>query len=218
VKPAIGNVLLTGFEPFAGEVENPSWQAVRALDGARIASHRVHTRCLPVVFGEALECLRDALSATQPALVVCVGQAGGRAQISLERIAINVDDARIPDNAGRCPVDAAIIGDGPAGYFSSLPIKRALLALQRAGIPAEISQTAGTFVCNHVFYGLMHELDALASVRGGFVHVPFSPEQARRHAGAPSLPVATMTAALRIIVKASLANRADIKFAAGATH
>jgi len=211
-------VLITGFEPFGGEAVNPSWEAVRVLQGARIAAHRVETRCLPVVFGEALACLGKAIADTKPAWVICVGQAGGRGQISLERIAINVDDARIADNAGQCPVDTAVVAGGPAAYFSTLPIKRLLIDLQRAGIPAEISQTAGTYVCNHVFYGLMHRLKKSRGVRGGFVHIPNSPEQAAQYPGAPSLPVATATAALRIIVRGALKDSPDLKIAAGATH
>jgi pyroglutamyl-peptidase len=211
-------VLITGFEPFGGETVNPSWDAVRVLQGTRIGGHRLETRCLPVVFDLALKHLREAIAEIQPALVICVGQAGGRAQISLERIAINVDDARIPDNAGQSPVDEKIAVDGPAGYFSTLPIKRLLVELQNAGIPAEISQTAGTFVCNHVFYGLMQALEKSRAVRGGFVHIPYSPEQAAQHPGAPGLPVATVTAALRIIVRSTLKNGQDIKAGAGATH
>lgn len=138
------NVLLTGFEPFAGDTVNPSWGAVSPLHGRRIAGHRVVARRLPVVFGASLKTLRAAICETQPRVVLCVGQAGGRAAISIERIAINVDDARIPDNAGACPVDAAIVADGPAAYFSTLPIKSMLAALREADIPAEVSQTAGT--------------------------------------------------------------------------
>ncbi len=133
----------------------------------------------------------------KPALVLCVGQAGGRAQLSLERVAINVDDARIPDNAGACPIDAAIATDGPAAYFTTLPIKAMLAALREAGFPAEVSQTAGTYVCNHVFYGLMHALrhdQSVPGVRGGFIHIPYSPEQAAHHPGAPSLAARYVTA------------------------
>ena len=211
-------VLLTGFEPFGGETVNPSWDAVRVLQGARIGGHRIETRCLPVAFGDALKRLGKIITETRPALVICVGQAGGRAQISLERVAINVDDARIPDNAGQCPVDAPVIVDGPAGHFSTLPIKRLLVELHRAGIPAEISHSAGTFVCNHVFYGLMHRLQNRRSVRGGFVHVPYSPNQAAQHPGAPSLPTETVTAALRIIVRTALKNSQDVRLTAGTTH
>ncbi|MEO7252075.1 MAG: pyroglutamyl-peptidase I, partial [Arenimonas sp.] len=125
-------VLITGFEPFGGEGVNPSWEAVRVLQGARIGGHRIETRCLPVVFGQSTTRLRKALAETKPALVLCIGQAGGRTQISLERIAINIDDARTPDNAGNSPADAPIVRDGPAGYFSTLPIKRLLAELHRA--------------------------------------------------------------------------------------
>jgi len=211
-------VLITGFEPFGGETVNPSWTAVRMLQGARIGGHRVETCCLPVVFGRARACLRKAIADTRPALVICVGQAGGRTQISLERIAINVDDARTPDNVGNCPVDAPIVADGPAAYFSTLPIKRLLADLHHAGIPAEISQSAGTFVCNHVFYGLMHVLQKRRGLRGGFVHIPYSPEQAAHHKGAASLPTDTVTAALRIIVRTTLKNPRDLAIAADATH
>lgn len=211
-------VLLTGFEPFGGEDVNPSWEAVRALQGARIGGHRVEARCLPVVFGDSAAALRKAIAATKPRLVVCVGQAGGRARISLERVAINLDDARRPDNAGQSPVDAPIVADGPAAYFSTLPIKRLRAALQRAGVPAEISNTAGTYVCNHLFYALMHALRARRGVRGGFVHIPYSPAQAARHDGAASLPVEVVTAALRIIVRTALAHEADVAVADDATQ
>lgn len=215
---ALPTVLITGFEPFGGEALNPSWEAVRVLQGARIAGHRIETRCLPVVFGESMARLRKALVETNPALVLCIGQAGGRAQISLERIAINIDDARTPDNAGNSPADAAIVASGPAGYFSTLPIKRLLVELHRAGIPAEISQSAGTYVCNHVFYGLMHGLKRRPGLRGGFVHIPYSPEQAARHPGAPSLPTDTVTAAIRIIVGTTLENPQDVALPVDATH
>ena len=211
-------VLLTGFEPFGDETTNPSWEAVRALQGTRIGGHRLEARCLPVVFGDAIKQLRKAIAETKPGLVVCVGQAGGRAQLSLERVAINVDDARRPDNAGNAPIDAAIVADGPAAYFTSLPIKRLRQALQRAGIPAEVSQTAGTYVCNHVFYGLMHALRNKRGLRGGFVHIPYSPDQAACHAGAPSLPTATVVEALRIIVRVALRHPDDLAIAVDATH
>lgn len=211
-------VLLTGFDAFGGEDMNPSWDAVSRLDGDIIAGHRVVARRLPVEFGTSLRALHDAIDEFAPALVLCVGQAGGRAQLSLERIAINLDDARIPDNAGASPVDAAIVDDGPAAYFSTLPIKAMLHALREAGIPVEISQTAGTYVCNHAFYGLMHALRDQTDTRGGFVHIPYSPPQAARHPGAPSLPVDTVVAALRIAVLTALETTADLRIAAGAEH
>jgi pyroglutamyl-peptidase len=210
-------VLLTGFAPFGGESVNPSWQAVGALHGRRINGYRIVARRLPVEFGASVKELRAAIRETKPALVLCVGQAGGRASISLERVAINVDDARIPDNAGAQPIDSEIVEDGPAAYFTGLPIKAMLAALREAGIPAEISQTAGTYVCNHVFYGLMHALRN-RRIRGGFVHIPYSPEQAERHPGMPALPVETVVCGLRIALRVALETGMDRKLAAGAEH
>lgn len=211
-------VLLIGFAPFGGETANPSWEAVRQLHGRRVAGHRIVARQLPVEFGASLKAMRAAVREAKPKLVVCVGQAGGRAAISLERVAINVDDARIPDNAGAQPVDVEIVRDGPAAYFTGLPIKAMLAELRAAGIAAEVSQTAGTFVCNHVFYGLMHALRHQPGVRGGFIHVPYSPAQATRRPDAPSLPAATVAEGLRIAVQAALDTAQDLRIAAGAVH
>ncbi|MGR4876289.1 pyroglutamyl-peptidase I [Pseudoxanthomonas sp. LARHCG66] len=211
-------VLLTGFQPFGGEQVNPSWQAVSALHGTRIAGHRVVARELPVAFGASLKALRAALRDMRPALVICVGQAGGRAQLSLERVAINIDDARIPDNTGQQPVDVPVVAEGPAAYFSTLPVKAMRHALNAAGFPAEVSQTAGTYVCNHVFYGLMHALRRQRIVRAGFIHIPYSPAQASMHPGTPSVAVETVTEALRLAVKVALNTRMDARLAAGAEH
>ena len=210
-------VLLTGFAPFGGESVNPSWEAVQALHNEVIAGHRIRTRCLPVAFGEAVDELHRAIRTSRPALVLCVGQAGGRASMSLERVAINVDDARIPDNAGAQPIDRPVVDGAPAAYFTDLPIKAMLAALREAKIPVEVSQTAGTFVCNHVFYGLMHALRRRAT-RGGFIHIPYSPEQARHHPGAPSLEVETVRDGLRLALQVALTTTADATLAAGAEH
>lgn len=208
-------VLLTGFDPFGGDAVNPSWLAVQALQGTTVAGHRIVAAQLPTVFGQSLQALRASLRQHRPTLVLCTGQAGGRGAISLERVAINVNDARIRDNAGAQPVDTPVIEGGPAAYFTGLPIKAMLRALLAAGINAEVSQTAGTFVCNHTFYGLMHELTApeWRGVRGGFVHVPWLPEQ-----GQPSMPVARITEALRLCVEVGLTVRHDIAQQAGALN
>ncbi len=209
-------VLLTGFDAFGGEALNPSWLAVKSLHGRQIAGHRVVAAQLPTVFGQSLRELRYLLRLHQPTLVVCVGQAGGRATLSLERVAINVDDARIPDNAAAQPVDTPVIHGGPSAYFSRLPIKTMRLTLLAADIPAEVSQTAGTFVCNHVFYGLMHELahqPTLNNTRGGFIHVPWLPEQ-----GQPSMTAQMMAQALRLCVRVALETPQDIAVGAGALH
>jgi pyroglutamyl-peptidase len=209
-------VLLTGFDPFGGESLNPSWQAVQSLHHKRIAGHKIVAAQLPTVFGASLRELARLLRAHQPTLVICVGQAGGRAAISLERVAINVNDARIPDNAAVQPVDTAVVVNGPAAYFTRLPIKAMLQALQHAGIAAEVSQTAGTFVCNHVFYGLMHELATrrgFKRTRGGFVHVPWLPGQ-----GEPSMPTEELVRGLRVAIAAALATTSDIVQGAGAIN
>ena len=201
-------LLLTGFDPFDGAKSNPSWEAASALDGRIVGRHRIVARRLPTEFGASLRALRTAIRETSPALVVCTGLAGGRTGLSLERVAINVDDARIPDNAGAQPVDAKIATNGPAAYFSALPIKAMLAALQRHGIPAHVSQTAGTYVCNHVFYGLMHELRRKPGVRGGFIHVP--------NAGRGGMPLDDIVEGLRIALRVAATARHDARIAAGA--
>jgi pyroglutamyl-peptidase len=208
-------VLVTGFEPFGGQGVNPSWLAVQALHGGTVAGHRIVGAQIPTVFGESLQALRALLRQHRPTLVLCTGQAGGRPALSLERVAINVDDARIRDNAGAQPIDTPVVDGGPAAYFTSLPIKAMLQALLESGIDAEVSQTAGTFVCNHVFYGLMHELAApqWRGVRGGFMHVPWLPEQ-----GQPSMPLARIAQGLRICVEVALTVQRDITRQAGALN
>lgn len=209
-------VLVTGFDPFGGQAVNPSWQAVQALHGATVRGHRVVGAQIPTVFGASLQVMRDLLRQHRPTLVLATGQAGGRAAISLERIAINVNDARIPDNSGAQPVDTPVLPEGPAAYFTRLPIKAMLTALLADGILGEVSQTAGTFVCNHVFYGLMHELATdprWQGVRGGFVHVPWLPEQ-----GQPSMPLPVLVAGLKACIECALATEHDIVRQAGALN
>ncbi|MGS5086067.1 pyroglutamyl-peptidase I [Hydrogenophaga sp. A37] len=196
-------VLLTGFDAFGGAAINPSWLAVQALHGRQLMGHTVVAARLPTVFGASLQVLNALLAKHQPALVVCVGQAGGRSAISLERVAINVDDAPIPDNAGAGPIDTPVVPGAPAAHFSTLPIKAMLAALQREGLPAEVSPSAGSFVCNHVFYGLMHAIATqpeLHHTRGGFVHVPWLPEQ-----GTPSMSLDDLVRGLRVALRCALA-------------
>jgi pyroglutamyl-peptidase len=218
--PTTRTVLLTGFDPFGGDAVNPSWLSVERLQGETIAGHRIASVQLPTAFARAPRVLRAAVRRHRPALVLCVGQAGGRAAISLERVAINVIDARIPDNDGAQPIDTPVARGGPAAYFSTLPIKAMRAALAAAGIRAEISQTAGTFVCNQVFYVLMRTLARMPAPRprGGFVHIPFLPEQARAADGAPSMPQETMVTGLRIAIDCALRTRRDARVVGGATH
>ena len=208
-------ILLTGFEPFGGDGINPSAEIVRALDGETVAGHRIVGVQLPCEFGRSLVALDAAVVSHRPAMVLALGQAGGRTELSIERIAINVDDARIPDNAGASPIDAPVVAGGPAAYFSTLPIKAMVQALRDAGIAASISQTAGTFVCNHVFYGLAHHL-AGSGVRGGFMHLPLLPEQAVGSAGLPSMPLQTMIEGVRIALATAVATTRDASIGGGA--
>lgn len=211
-------VLITGFEPFGGEPINPSWEVVSRLDNAIIGGHRVVARQLPCVFGESLDTLNAAVEALSPSLVLAVGQAGGRVDITVERVGINVDDARIPDNRGNQPVDVPVVAGGPVAYFSTLPIKAMVAALRGAGIPASVSQTAGTFVCNHVMYGLLHTLRDFSAVKGGFIHIPYLPEQAAAHPGAPSMAAETVRQALEVAIATALQVENDIVMVGGATH
>jgi pyroglutamyl-peptidase len=206
-------VLLTGFDAFGGQAVNPSGLAVQALHGRRIAGHRVVAAQLPTAFGTAPQQLHALMNTHRPALVICMGQAGGRSGLSLERVAINLIDARIADNAQAQPVDEPVVAGGPAAYFSTLPVKAMLAALQHEALPAEVSQTAGTFVCNQLFYALMHQLATRRGwrrVRGGFIHVPWLPEQ-----GAPSMPLADIVRGLRLAVRVALTTPQDLHLAAG---
>lgn len=209
-------ILLTGFEPFGGATVNPTAAIVAALDGNVVAGRRVIGVVLPCVFRRSLAALQRHLQRERPELVVCLGLAGGRSDITPERVAINVDDARIADNAGGQPVDRPIVRGGPAAYWSTLPIKAMVAALRTRGVPASVSQTAGTFVCNHVFYGLMHALRRRPGVRGGFVHVPYVPEQAP--AGQPSLPLATQIESVACLIGVAVRTRRDRRTGGGSTH
>ncbi|WP_422391654.1 pyroglutamyl-peptidase I [Arthrobacter sp. N1] len=211
-------ILLTGFEPFGGEATNPSWLAARrATSLLREQGLDATAVEVPCVFGRSVDALAEAMDRHRPDIVLCVGQAGGRERVSIERVAINVDDARIPDNAGRQPVDEAVEPGGPAAYFSTLPIKACREAVASLGVPVEVSQTAGTYVCNHIFYGLMHRLAGSSGMRGGFVHVPYSTEQGEAN-GAPGLPVEDMAAALVAIATTTAGTSTDLRVSAGAEH
>ncbi|QUY49532.1 pyroglutamyl-peptidase I [Serratia plymuthica] len=211
-------VLITGFEPFGGERLNPSWEVVKQLNDMELVGTRIVARQLPCVFGAALEALNAAIDEVQPVMVLAIGQAGGRTDITIERVAINVDDARIPDNQGQQPVDEPIVAGGPAAYFSTLPIKAMVSSMREAGIPASVSQTAGTYVCNHVMYGLLHRLSGQGEIKGGFIHIPYLPEQAAAHPGAPSMASQTVLFALELAVSIALQVEHDLKVVGGATH
>ena len=213
----IKTVLLTGFEPFNGATINPAWEAVRSFKGWVGEDYIVEILQLPCVFGLANRVLCGAVDEIKPDIVLCVGQAGGRADLSVERVAINVDDAPIVDNDGQQPIDLPIAPDGPVAYFATLPVKAIVGAMRERDLRASVSQTAGTFVCNHVFYGLMHHIEGKA-VQGGFIHVPYLPEQALAFAGAPSMLLSEIVEGLKTAVEVAVRGGEEQIEVEGATH
>jgi len=207
--------LVTGFDAFGGDEVNPSSLAVSRLK-KRIGKVTVVTAVLPTSYAKSAGVLREAIDKAKPDIVLCVGQAGGRTDLCLERVGINVQDARIPDNDRKQPIDVPVRADGPAAYFATLPIKACVAEMREAGLPAVVSNTAGTFVCNHILYSLM---DIIAShparMRGGFLHIPYVPEQAARLGGAPSMGVDDIVHGIEIIIATSAARTTDIQTAEG---
>ncbi len=206
-------VLVTGFEPFGGQEVNASWLAVTALASGWDGPAELLTACLPVSFRRARQDLRVAVREHRPDVVVLVGEAPGRSVVSLERVALNLIDARVPDADGSAPVDVPVVAGAPTAFLTRLPVKAAWAAVHEAGVPVEVSGSAGTYVCNATFYALMHLLDALPDVRGGFVHVPRTPAQVAD--GAPALPVAESARALRVVVETAVGTDRDVRLAAG---
>ena len=188
-------VLLTGFEPFGTATSNPSGEIVKQITGDNIV-----TAILPVTYTQSAERLLALISEHNPDVVICLGQAEGRAQITPERIAINLDDARLADNEGVTRIDEPILVDGPVAYVSTLPIKEFVTAINAAGVPAAVSLSAGTFLCNHIFYVAQDALRG-TKVRSGFVHVPLMDEQAGEFPGLPTMPLDQMIKAVRTMLE-----------------
>jgi len=210
-------VLITGFNPFAGEKINPSFEAVKRLDDEIAGSEIVKVQ-IPTVFNKSITELEKSIIKENPDIVICVGQAGGRFEITIERVAINVDDARIPDNEGNRPIDKVVFEAGENAYFSNLPIKAMVEEIRNAGIPASLSNSAGTFVCNHLMYGLLHLIHTkYPSVRGTFIHVPFIPTQVMNKPSTPYMELEKMTKGLTLAIKAAIENKEDIKSVLGTT-
>lgn len=208
-------ILLTAFEPFGGEAVNPALEAVNRLPG-QLGGVRIARQRIPTVFGESIAVAAAAIGRERPDAVLCVGQAGGRTGLTPERVAINLDDARIPDNAGNQPIDTPVLPGAPPAYFSTLPVKAMAAAIRAAGLPASVSNTAGTFVCNHLMFGVLHTLATrYPGVRGGFLHVPYLPSQAAGHPGAPSMPLEDIVRGLEAAVAAIAANPTDLSSAEG---
>ena len=206
--------LVTGFEPFDGDALNPSWLIAQSLHGLDLGGVRVQAEQLPCAFDQAGPALQAALRRHRPRLVLALGQAA-RGAIGMERVALNVIDARIADNAGLQPIDVPVLAAAPPAYFSTLPLKAMTAALKAEGLAAEVSNSAGTFVCNQVFFLLMHALRRRAGVRGGFVHVPMLPEQAAARGLGAGMPLHVMQHGARLALQAALQHASDLRLEGG---
>jgi pyroglutamyl-peptidase len=208
-------LLLSAFDPFGGDVVNPALEAVKLVSD-KIGDTEIIKLEVPTVFRKSIDCLVEAIKKEKPDVVLCVGQAGGRFDITPERVAINVDDARIPDNEGNQPV-GPIYEDGDAAYFATLPIKAMVKKIKEAGLPSSVSNSAGTFVCNHLMYGLLYHIaGSFPHIKGGFIHVPFIPEQVvNRPNPAPYMSMLDIAKALTEAIKAIGENERDVEINVG---
>ena len=208
-------ILITGFDPFGGESINPALEAVKKLPDTILGQEVIKIE-IPTVFRKAVEKIEENIEKHNPDVVISVGQAGGRFGVTPERVAINIDDARIQDNEGNQPIDIAIYEDGENAYFTNLPIKAMVKEMNDNGIPASVSNTAGTFVCNHVMYGILYLIDKkYPNMRGGFIHVPYIPSQVTTKPNMPSMSADDITKGLELSIKAIIENSSDIKTIGG---
>jgi pyroglutamyl-peptidase len=196
---------LTGFEPFAGSSLNPSQEIVNKIAKLNIPGIEIITAILPVVFGESSEKLLKLISEVKPDVVISLGQAEGRTQITPERVAVNLDDARIADNSGKILIDQPVVSGAPAAYFSTLPVKEIVDAITVLGVPATQSFSAGTFVCNHIFYHLQHSLNG-TNIRSGFIHVPLMREQAGEFPNLFTMPITDLVKGITAAITIACAN------------
>lgn len=208
-------ILVTGFDPFGGEKMNPSIESVKKLPD-RIAEAEIIKLEIPTVAYKSLSIIKDAIYQYQPDIILSVGQAGGQSDLTIERVGINVLDFSIKDNEGNQPIDEAIFKDGPAAYFSNLPIKAIVKKIQEEGIPASISNTAGTFVCNHVLYGVRYMLEQeFPTIKSGFIHIPYLPEQVIKKTNVPSMALDVISKGLICAIQAIVENNTDVTISGG---
>jgi len=208
-------LLLTAFSPFGGEKINPSLEAVKLVKDKILETDIIKLE-VPTVFGKSIKIVADAIEKEKPDYVLCIGQAGGRYGITPERVAINIDDARIPDNEGNQPIDIPIFADGEPAYFSNLPVKAMVEEIRKEGLPAGISNSAGTYVCNHLMYGVLYTLSKkYKGVKGGFIHVPFIPEQTVDKSDKPSMSLPDIVRGLEAAIRAVSRNKEDVKSTEG---
>ncbi|MCK9191663.1 MAG: pyroglutamyl-peptidase I [Sphaerochaetaceae bacterium] len=208
-------ILVTGFDPFGGEKINPAIESVKLLPH-KISGCEVVKLEIPTVVFKSLKLIDETIAREKPDFVLSIGQAGGRADITVERIGINCDDCRITDNEGNQPIDTKVFEDGPDAYFVNLPIKAMVKNIQDANIPASVSNTAGTFICNHVCYGVRHICTTkYPKVKSGFIHIPFLPEQVIDKRNMPSMELNTMVNAITKAIEAIVNNSNDIVYTQG---
>lgn len=208
-------ILVSGFDPFGGESINPSIEAVKCLPDTILEVEIIKLE-IPTVIGKSIDVLTQAVYDYKPDIVLCVGQAGGRSDITVERVAINVNDCRIKDNEGNQPIDEPIVSEGPDAYFLTLPIKSIVSNIQAQGIPASVSNTAGTFICNHVAYGMAHLAKTkYPNMKTGFIHIPFLAEQVTTKFNMPSMSLELIVQALEVVIKTIIETNIDIKVTGG---
>ena len=207
-------LLLTAFTPFDGERINPALEAVKLVKD-KIGNLLIVKLEVPTVFGKSIDTVREAIEREKPDFVLSIGQAGGRAEITPERVAINLDDARIPDNEGNQPIDEPIYPDGENAYFSTLPVKAMVEAIRKEGLPSSLSNSAGTYVCNHLMYGVLYYLDKIPVIKAGFIHVPYIPEQTKNKKEMPALELSEIVRGLEAAITAIAINGTDKKLAYG---
>lgn len=211
-------ILVTGFDPFGGDDTNPSYEAVKKLPET-IGRFEIVKAEIPTVFDRSKDVLRDLMISEDFNFVLSVGLAGGRSEMCVERVAINIDDAKIPDNAGNQPIDEMIEQEGPPAYFSNMPVKKMVQAIDDAGVPARLSNTAGTFVCNHVLYQLGNLVDTeFPAAKFGFIHVPYAEGQAENKNSMPSMPLDDIVIGLHAAIGAMVDEGDDINSPFGEIH
>ena len=212
-------ILVTGFDPFGGEKINPALETIKRLPDAILGAQIIKLK-IPTVVGKSLAKITEAVEKENPDVVLSIGQAGGRSEITVERIGINIDDCRIPDNEGNQPIDEPVVKGGPAAYFVTVPIKAIVENIKAHNIPASISNTAGTFICNHVCYGVAHLAAARTAagkpMKSGFIHIPFLPEQViGKPALTPSMSLETIVSGITHALEAIVEHGSDIKVSGG---
>lgn len=212
-------ILVTGFDPFGGEKINPALETIKRLPDTILGAQIIKLE-IPTVVGKSLAKIKEAVEKENPDVVLSIGQAGGRSEITVERIGINIDDCRIPDNEGNQPIDEPVVKGGPAAYFVTVPIKAIVENIKAHNIPASISNTAGTFICNHICYGVAHlaaqRTAAGKPMKSGFIHIPFLPEQAiGKPALTPSMSLETIVSGITHALEAIVEHGSDIKVSGG---